>query len=221
MPRKLIYEHRLFLGVFAVYLVIGAFSFLCYQQGSETLFFDRHHTPLRDSVFAFLTLLAEWVALTAIGIALLFIRLKYLFVYLIDLLVVALVIFFLKFRVFPDRVRPALFMSHYKLHFVQNVPILTENSFPSGHTAVAFSVAFLLAIFMRRTWASMLLLGLAFLVGISRMYLMEHFWIDVYFGSLIGILITLLVYIGLQKPMIHSESRFLNLSLYERIFKRK
>ena len=67
----------------------------------------------------------------------------------------------------------------------------------------------------------MLLLCVALLVGVSRMYLMEHFWIDVYFGSVTGILITLLVYIALQKFMIHSGSRFLNLSLYERLFKKE
>jgi membrane-associated phospholipid phosphatase len=66
----------------------------------------------------------------------------------------------------------------------------------------------------------MALLVAALLVGLSRIYLMEHFWIDVYFGSLIGILITLLVYIALQKPMMQSQSRFLNWSLYERYIKR-
>ena len=221
MPRKLIHEHRLFLGVFAIYIVLGALGFLIYKQGAETLFFDRHHTVLRDHFFVFFTRLGESVFLTLLGLVLLFTRMKYFFVYLIDLAVVAIVVFFLKFRVFPERVRPSLFFSgHYKLHFAEGLPILTENSFPSGHTAVAFAVAFLLAIFIRRTWVSMVLLCIALLVGLSRMYLMEHFWIDVYFGSLTGILITLLVYIAFQKPLIHRDSRLLNLSLYERLFKK-
>jgi membrane-associated phospholipid phosphatase len=222
MPRKLIHEHRFFLGVFAIYIVFGAFSFLIYKQGAETLFFDRHHTFGRDRVFVFITHLAEGLTLTVIGIVLFFTRLKYFFLYLIDLAVVSIVITVLKVNFFPDRVRPALFFSgQYKLHFAEGIPVLTVYSFPSGHTAVAFAVAFLLAIFIKRTWVSMVLLCIALLVGLSRMYLMEHFWIDVYFGSLTGIIITLLVYIGLQKPMIHSDSRLLNLSLYERYLKRK
>ena len=221
MPRKLIYEHRFFLGVFAIYLVLGAFGFLIYQQGAETLFFYRHQTLARDSVFVFITHLAEGFALTLIGLILLFTRLKYFFLYLIDLAVVSIVIGVLKVNFFPERVRPALFFSgQYKLHFADGIPVLTLYSFPSGHTAVAFAVAFLLAIIIKRTWVSMLLLCVALLVGLSRMYLMEHFWIDVYFGSLTGILITLLVYIALQKSMIHSDGRFLNLSLYERLFKK-
>ncbi len=222
MPHQLIHEHRFFLGVFAIYLVLGALGFLFYDQGSETIFFDRHHSDFLDLFFVFFTRLAEWGFLTFVGVVLLFSRLKYLFVYLIDISVVGIVIGFLKMNVFPERVRPSIFFSgQYKLHFPEGIPVLTQYSFPSGHTAVAFAVFFLLAIYIKRTWVSLILLGAALLVGISRIYLMEHFWIDVYFGSLAGILITLLVYIGLQKTMIHSDSKLLNLSLYERYIKRK
>jgi membrane-associated phospholipid phosphatase len=222
MPRQLIQEHRFFLGIFAVYIVLGAIGFLFYQQGIETLFFDRHHTPLRDDIFVFLTGLAEWQSLTLIALVLLLTRLKYFFIYMIDISIVGIVVMTLKLAVFPERVRPAIFFgSHQALHFVPGLRILTENSFPSGHTTVAFAAFFLLAIFIKRTSASMALLAMSLLVGISRMYLLQHFWIDVYFGSLLGILITLLVYIGLQKPMIHSDSRLMNLSLYERYIKRK
>ena len=222
MPRRLIHEHRFFLGIFSIYLVLGAFGFLFYDKGSETLFFDRHHTAFWDSFFVFFTRLAEGGFLTLLGVILLFSRLKYLFVYLIDISLVGIVIGILKVNIFPDHMRPSVFFSGKQtLHFVDGIPALTVYSFPSGHTAVAFAVFFLLAIYIRRTWVSMVLLSVALLVGISRMYLLEHFWIDVYFGSLVGILITLLVYIVLQKPMIHSDSKLLNLSLYERYLKRK
>ena len=221
MPRQLIYEHRFFLGIFALYLILGAFGFLFYRQGTETLFFDRHHTELLDHFFVFFTRLAEWGFLTLVGVILLFTRLKYFFVYLIDISVVGIVIGFLKVKMFPDHMRPSVFFSgQYKLHFVDDIPVLTLYSFPSGHTAVAFAVFFLLAIYIRRTWVSILLLCVALLVGLSRMYLMEHFWIDVYFGSIVGILVTLLVYIALQNRLIHRDSRLLNLSLYERYLKR-
>lgn len=222
MPRQLIHEHRFFLGIFALYLIAGAFGFLFYKQGTETLFFDRHHTELWDHFFVFFTRLGEGWFLTLLAVVLLFTRLKYFFVYLIDISVVAIVIGFLKVKMFPDHVRPSVFFSgQYKLHFVEGIPVLTVYSFPSGHTAIAFAVFFLLAIYIKRTWVSMVLLCMALLVGLSRMYLMEHFWIDVYFGSLVGILVTLLVYIVLQKPMIHSDSKLLNLSLYEWYLKRK
>jgi membrane-associated phospholipid phosphatase len=216
MPRKLIIEHRYF-----VYVLLGAVSFIFYRQGSETLFFDGHHTPFFNFFFVLMTRLAEGPFLLLLALILLFVRMKYFLVYLIDLSIVAIIIGFLKYRMFADHIRPSLFFGQsYKLHFVEGVPILTHNSFPSGHTAVAFAVFFLLAIFIKRTSVSMVLLCLALLVGLSRIYLMEHFWIDVYFGSVIGMLITFFVYIALQNRLIHRDSRFLNLSLYKRYIKK-
>ncbi|MBK7568050.1 MAG: phosphatase PAP2 family protein [Bacteroidetes bacterium] len=39
-----------------------------------------------------------------------------------------------------------------------------------------------------------LFFGLALLVAISRVYLMQHFLVDVYFGSLFGLIFTLILY---------------------------
>jgi membrane-associated phospholipid phosphatase len=221
MPRKLIHEHRYFLSIFSIYIVAGAFSFLFYVQGKEILYVNEIHTPFSNIVFARITQLVEVSSLVILGLLLLCWRVKYLIVYLIDLLTVTIVVRTLKLAFFADRIRPALFFGpEHKLNFVQGVDILQYYSFPSGHTTAAFALCFLLAIYIKRTWASMVLLVVAMLVGISRIYLMEHFWIDVYFGSLLGILITLLVYIAVQKPLMHSERGFLNFSIYERYVKR-
>jgi len=222
MPRKLIHEHRYFIGVFAIYLLLGGFSFIIYVQGAEILFLNEHHTLWWNRFFVFFTSLAEPVVLTALALVLLFFRFKYFLVYIIDISLVGVIVTFMKLEVFDDRVRPFMFFKNlHQLHWIEGVPVLMDHSFPSGHTTVAFAVCFLLAIYLRRTWLSMILLIVAMLVGLSRIYLMEHFWIDVYFGSLIGILITLLTYIVLQKRLIHSDSRVMNWSLYERYFKRK
>jgi membrane-associated phospholipid phosphatase len=222
MPKKLIREHRLFLGVFALYIIAGAVGFLFYIQGNEILFFDAHHTPFLDIVFVGLTHMVEGLVLTLIALFLLFVRLKYFVLYNIVLIAVGIVVQSLKHFVFADHLRPSLFFQgKYQLHFVEGLPIFTQYSFPSGHTALAFAVFFLLAIFAQRTWASMLFLLLAFGVGISRIYLLQHFWIDVYFGSLIGICITLVVYIGLQHSIIHTQNKTLNWSLYEQLIKKK
>ncbi len=62
------------------------------------------------------------------------------------------------------------------------------SSFPSGHTASAFSVATILAFTsMKRFWGAILFTG-AFLVGYSRIYLGHHFPIDVLVGALIGVI---------------------------------
>jgi membrane-associated phospholipid phosphatase len=222
MPRQLIQHHRYFLGIFSLYIVVGAFTFLFYKQGSETIFFDSIHTGFGDLFFSLMTHLAEAVSMLIIGIVLFAWRLKYGLVYLVDLFILAVTVHVLKHQVFADHIRPSMsFPASQHLHFVEGMPVFREFSFPSGHTATAFAVSFLLAIFVRRTWASMIFLVLAVLVGISRMYLLQHFWIDVYFGSIVGVSVTLLIYIALQKPIIHSENRTLNFSLIGRLTKSK
>ena len=222
MPRQLISNHRLFLSIFALYVLLGAIGFIYYQQGNEIVFLNNHHSSALDFFFSFITQLAEGWSLTLIGIALLLWRVKYALLYLIDIIVLSFVVQFLKHQVFPDRLRPSLFFgAQYPLHFVTGVPVFTHYSFPSGHTALAFGVFFLVAIVVKRTSASMLFLVLAFGVGLSRMYLLQHFWIDVYFGSILGIFTTLVIYILFQNVLIHTDRRWLNLSAYDYLLTRK
>jgi undecaprenyl-diphosphatase len=57
-------------------------------------------------------------------------------------------------------------------------------SFPSNHAANMFGAAFFLS-FVYRPWAP-LLLFLAFLVGYSRVYVGEHYPLDVLGGAILG-----------------------------------
>lgn len=61
---------------------------------------------------------------------------------------------------------------------------LTDHSFPSGHTTAVFSV--LVPLMFISPWAMALLLPVAVLVGISRIYLGLHYPSDVLAGCLIG-----------------------------------
>ena len=61
--------------------------------------------------------------------------------------------------------------------------------FPSGHAAQAWLTAYLLAGYFRPPWyAQAGLYGLASYVALSRVYVGEHFPVDVLAGSLIGLL---------------------------------
>ncbi|MBC7654228.1 MAG: phosphatase PAP2 family protein [Oligoflexus sp.] len=71
-------------------------------------------------------------------------------------------------------------MEGIKVHF--------NNSFPSGHTVTIFAVAFtLITLYKKNFLVKYLLIFMAFIVGFSRIYLSQHFPIDVIAGSLIGI----------------------------------
>lgn len=78
--------------------------------------------------------------------------------------------------------------SEYELYLVPGVDINNWFSFPSGHTATAFAVSFAMALLIRSKTGQYALLLLALGVGYSRIYLSQHFLVDVVAGSIIGIL---------------------------------
>ena len=91
------------------------------------------------------------------------------------------------------RPRAHFWLDSDKLHFPEGVEVLVSHSFPSGHSATAFSMFLLFSFFLRKKWWSLLFFCLAVLVGYSRMYLAAHFFADVYGGALMAVLITLLI----------------------------
>ena len=73
-------------------------------------------------------------------------------------------------------------------------------SFPSGHTALAFSAAAVLSSYYHdKTWVAVTSFSLATLVGISRIYDDKHWASDVFGGAVLGFAIGKLVYNNHQK----------------------
>lgn len=75
------------------------------------------------------------------------------------------------------------------------------SSFPSGHTTSAFALATTLTVYFRKKYMGILLFLAAILVGYSRVYLAQHFPIDVLIGALIGTLFATLSIIFLKKEI--------------------
>ena len=90
--------------------------------------------------------------------------------------------------------RPKLYFQDQvsRIHFVKGMYIDLHDSFPSGHTVTAFTLAVLFSYWSRnKAWGPVFLL-IAILVAYSRMYLSEHFFEDVVAGSVIGFVLTII-----------------------------
>lgn len=100
---------------------------------------------------------------------------------------------FLK-RVF-NRNRPYWILENLNTYGID----LRDYSFPSGHTTAAFTVATTLSLNFPM-WAILLMI-MALLVAISRVYLAVHYPTDVVAGLLIGVLTSLIVHIYVFDPV--------------------
>lgn len=69
---------------------------------------------------------------------------------------------------------------------------IDKYSFPSGHTTAAFCTAVMVSLFF--PYLSFILMVLAFLTGISRIYLGVHYPTDVAAGAILGLFISFLIY---------------------------
>lgn len=109
----------------------------------------------------------------------------------------ALVTTVLKNFFYADYYRPYFLFHFYKredLNLIDGVEILSNNSFPSGHSTSAFAVFFTL-IFMTKNQALKFLYFLtACIAAFSRTYISQHWLVDIYIGSIIGVSFAVLCY---------------------------
>lgn len=205
--RKIHHQANVFLILYALFLILGGVGIALIEKGNEILYFNTLHTPFFNQLFSWVTRLAELPMLVFILLFALRVGYGKGIVLAMNSMVVFGVTAILKHLIFSDRIRPAIFFEgRAELQFIENMEINRYHSFPSGHTASAFALFFMLSLLVDdRRWQLFFFL-LALLVGVSRVYLFQHFFEDVYVGSIVGVSITAIFYLS-----------FVRSSIYERI----
>ena len=199
-------QNKIFLILYLLFLIAGFALITNYEHGHEILLFNALHTQFFDQLFKYITKLAEAPLLFLIVVvAIRFSYGKGLLLGLNALLVFA-VTALLKNFAFAEQVRPSVFFEgKTQLNFVQGVEIYRYHSFPSGHTSSAFALFFLMSILMKdKKWAPVFFI-LALLVAVSRVYLLEHFFRDVYAGSIIGVICTMAFYLTFGQSVFYKS----------------
>jgi len=117
----------------------------------------------------------------------------------------------LKRLIFTNRPRPwAQYAHKFSIHLIPDFTPYSNNSFPSGHTATIFCMAvlFVLAYLKMKGIWQVILFAIAISVAYSRIYLSQHYFIDVYVGSIIGILSSILMYYYFYRYQYNPEKHF-------------
>ncbi len=175
--------------------LVCVYPMLVFPKGDLELLINHYHTPGLDLFFKYITHLGDGTLLAILAIGALFYNYYFAIVTIFSIIMQSVVVSLFKRWIFNGMPRPtAFFPEGTMLNFVDGVDVHKINSFPSGHTATAFTF-FLLLIWLigfRRRWVSVLFFILAFCVGYSRVYLLQHFVVDVWFGALFGVVSVLL-----------------------------
>jgi len=198
---KHVLENRWFFFPVAIAFAVGMVLVLTVPYGKEILFFNEFRHEPYNTAFQLITQFGEEWAYLVFGGAALFLRPRYaLLIALVGLLSMP-VGYMLKDAMAKDR--PISYFEKNdpsaSLVIVPGTQINRgKTSFPSGHTMSAFALYSLLTLMVghayRRLGLLFALIGI--LVGLSRIFLVQHFLVDVLAGALIGLFLGGFVWYG-------------------------
>jgi membrane-associated phospholipid phosphatase len=198
------YRHYRDAALFSLILATLVAIFLL-TQGKENSFLviNKYNNPALDYVFEYWTYLGDGLIWVPLFLYVILFRRDFFIAILASVIICTLLTQVLKKMVFPDDMRPIIALGKEKVRIIEGLKINTRNSFPSGHTSTAFTLALLMAFLVRKNFCVYFFPLVAFFVGYSRVYLAQHFVTDVLAGMFVGVV-----------------SSYLSLLIYER-FRRK
>lgn len=201
---RYIWEYNWFFVPIAMFFGFCGVLAILVPYSQELLFFNDLRREPFNTLFQFLTQCGEFGAFILFGIAAFFWKPRYAILIAVVGLLALPVGYFVKDIIGVDR--PITYFekntSVEQLVLVPNVSLNRgQTSFPSGHTMAAFALYGLLALMAghrHERWGLGFAL-MAILVGISRVFLVQHFMVDVLAGAFLGLILSSLVwYLGHQ-----------------------
>lgn len=178
-----------------VFAALTSLTFLLiYSKADIHLFLNSHYNSFGDFFFKYITILGDGIIIPFLALLLMFIRFRHAFFLLLTYAVSGLFTQLLKRAFFWHVPRPTKFFDGIaQLHLVQGVEQLSMKSFPSGHSTTAFAIMICFAVMVRNNFLKLLFFFLATLIAYSRVYLSQHFLVDILAGSFIGVITGLLL----------------------------
>ncbi|MCW3087174.1 MAG: phosphatase family protein [Sediminibacterium sp.] len=192
------YAYRNFITGMLLTAVTGCILMIAsLVMGKDALFLflnDDLGTPV-DYFFRFCTNLGDGVMWAVVMIYFIMHRRKSLPMIIAAIVISTVLTQVGKVYVFPTYMRPtAAILDLQSVHTVFGVELLKSYSFPSGHTAEAATIFLLGCLVIRNRWIIPLGFLYVLLVGYSRIYLGQHYPLDVGGGMIVGAITVFLSY---------------------------
>ena len=208
---EIIKKHRAYFALYFPFVIIIGYLVFAYSKSSIHLYFNQFHTPFFDWFFKYLTYLGDGWAIAVIAVFyLLFIGIRQGFLIGFSVLFSSAITQIFKRFVFEGSLRPGTYFKDFDpqtLYLVEGVDLHSYYSLPSGHTTAAFALTISIAFIYNTRKMDTMMFILGALIGWSRVYLSQHFLEDVFMGSIVGILGTIVIYSLLYSPNMLTKSR--------------
>lgn len=192
--------YLLFLGLILILL----FSFSITEDKTKIIFeINSINSYWADIFFKYITYLGSGIFLGLIALISFF---KQRFIFYTTLVSIVLLLIFVNIsKVIVKEPRPLAFFEQKEietkdLHKVEGVEIHRNNSFPSGHSATAAAIFTILAVWtaQKKFILQFLYISIVLCVAYSRLYLLQHFLLDVVVGMALGLGIVVWAYYFLK-----------------------
>ena len=195
-------KHFIIAVVLSISLAASLFSMsMLWGKNEAFLYLNANLGLLADKVFEYSSYLAEGWIWIPYFIVLVGLYKKDTAFILMNFLISTLLTQFGKNYIFDTAMRPmASGLDATEIHTVPGVEIHTFNSFPSGHTATAFTLFLLTTYLFPNKYALSIGIVYAIVCGYSRIYLAQHFPLDLA-GGIVVALLTLPISIFIREKL--------------------
>ncbi|MBB6460105.1 phosphatase PAP2 family protein [Flammeovirga kamogawensis] len=153
-------------------------------------FFNENHTAFFDQFFKYATNLGDGLILIPFLFLLLYVKKEYWSVLVMASAIHGIIVYLVKEQLLKGSqfaLRPAGLHGADAFNQILDVHLHTIDTFPSGHTTTGFVITGMLIVLFPN-WKGVLSgMIFGFIVAISRMYLGQHFLVDVSAGAIVGL----------------------------------
>ncbi len=198
--KKVFGENRWFYWPYILLFVLCAVVLITVPKGDIHMAINRHYCAFGDFFFKCITQAGTFTVIVPVCIILFIMSFRKGLVATAASLSSWLLVQFFK-RVVFDMPRPKVFFNvlvQYAengiapsdggpFHVVDGIHMHSWHSFPSGHACGVFAICACLAMFAKKPVWKVFWLVFAAVASYSRLYLSQHFLLDVEVGSLIGV----------------------------------
>ncbi len=186
---ELLYRHRFFIIPFLVLIIICLIILLTTTKPDLFYWVNNHHNHFFDTFFILVTMMGDGLTTVIVVLGMLFIKYRYSILTGMAYAYSSVVVQVLK-RVFNAPRPSKFFQDLIPIRTIDDYQLYEWKSFPSGHSASAFTLAVILAYLLPHKNRHWILIPIATIIAFSRVYLAQHFLEDIVAGAILGVVLT-------------------------------